>query len=109
MLFLRSNTIIFFYEYEIILLYLIKMSDVRRQGLAGLSQRLGLTRRRRLGRARFKLVLLSHYRLNGVFDLKNEVARNELCLIACAQRDSLRVFSCLPNSILEVESLVNFH
>ena len=88
----------------------MEISGVKRQSLARLSRRLGLTRRRRLGRAgfKFRLTLLSHCRLNGVFELKREVARNELCLIACAQRDSLRVSTCLPNSVLEVEPLVNF-
>jgi hypothetical protein len=43
----------------------MEMSDVKRQGLAELSRRLGLTRRRRLGRAgfKFKLTLLSHCRV----------------------------------------------
>ena len=44
---------------------IMEMSDVKRQGLAELSRRLGLTRRRRLGRAgfKFKLTLLSHCRV----------------------------------------------
>jgi hypothetical protein len=37
----------------------MKISDVKGQDLAGLSRRLGLTRRRRLGRARFKFNRLS--------------------------------------------------
>ena len=89
----------------------MKISDVKRQGLAVLSRRLGLTRRRRLGRAgfKFKLTLLSHCRLNGVFDKKEKSRENALCLTICAQRDLLRVSSCLPNRILEVEQLVSFH
>ena len=89
----------------------MKISDVKRQGLAVLSRRLGLTRRRRLGRAgfKFKLTLLSHCRLNGVFDKKEKSRENALRLTICAQRDLLRVSSCLPNRILEVEQLVSFH
>jgi hypothetical protein len=64
----------------------MKISDVKRQGLTGLSQRLRLTRRRKLGRAgfKFKLTLMSRCRLNSVFDKKREVAYkcavlNHLC------------------------------
>ncbi len=88
-----------------------KISDVKRQGLAVLSRRLGLTRMRRLGRAgfKFKLTLLSHCCLNGVFDKKEKSRENAPCLTICAQRDLLRVSFCLPNRILEVEQLVSFH
>ena len=41
--------------------------------------------------------------------LKRGVARNALCLTLCAQRDLLRVSSCLPNRILEVEHHESFH
>ncbi len=72
----------------------MKISYVKRQGLAGLSRRLGLTRRRRLGRAGFKVKLitgsLSHYRLNGVFELKKRGSvKCALLDFGCAQRDSL--------------------
>ena len=93
----------------------MKISDVKRQGLAVLSRRLGLTRRRRLGRAdfKFKLTLMSRCRLNCVFDKKERSGENALCLTICAQsaaqRDLLRVSSCLPNRILDVEQLVSFH
>ncbi len=89
----------------------MKISDVKRQGLAELSRRIGLTRRRILGRAcfKFKLTLMSHCRLNGVFDKKEESRENALCLTICAQRDLLRVSTCLPNRILEVEHLASFH
>ena len=88
-------------------------SRLKRQGLAGYSRRFGLPRRRRLGRAgfKFKLTLLSHCCLNGDFELKTDVARNELCFSAWAQKYSLRVAwlsSRLPNSVLEVEPLVIF-
>ncbi len=86
----------------------MKISDVKRQGLAVLSRRLGLTRRRRLGRAdfKFKLTLLSHCRLNGVFDKKREVASkcavpNHLCaerlvesLFLLAEQDSWSWTTC---------------
>ncbi len=89
----------------------MKISDVKRQGLAGLSRRLRLTRRKRLGRAgfKFKLTLMSRCRLNNVFDKKRELRENALCLTICAQRDLLRASSCLPNRILEVEQLVSSH
>ncbi len=49
---------------------MMKISDDKRQGLEGLSRRLRLTWRRRLGRTCFKLMLtlISRCRLNGAFD-----------------------------------------
>jgi hypothetical protein len=56
--------------------FVLKISEVKRPGLAGLSRRLGLIQRRRLGRAdfKFKLTLLSHCRLNCAFEYKRKVA-----------------------------------
>ena len=85
----------------------------RHPGITGLSRRLRLTRK---SRVQVQVVAILTATLNKgevaprrASPYKGEVAPNELYFIACAKKDFLKDPSCLPNSVLGFEQLVNFH